>query len=194
MRDLQQTAASKCSAAILEWCRDSPEASWATRPLSIWATAHRLPCRSSSARSLMTRVSRSMLIQPDVDEPAEQLVHALSRAADHRGQVRLGIGPVELDAAGSVRVRSREPSRTSRMERRPARSRKWSSSTCPVRRRSSSARACSRACIEARVVIDEAQELLARQRQRLRRLDRGRRRRARRAVEQRQLTEEVAGS
>ena len=83
-------------------------------------------------------------------------------------------------------------SRTIRLASRPGRSRKWSSSTWPVSRRSSVTRPANRARRSCRLVLDELVEAVAAQDERLGRLDRDGGRGVRRAVEQGQLTEEVA--
>ena len=82
-----------------------------------------------------------MLSRPVVDEAAQEPVHALPGAADHGRQVRLCEGPIELDLARGPRVPLSRQAAPVASTGVPARSRKWSSSTWPVRRRSSRASA-----------------------------------------------------
>ncbi len=132
--------------------------------------------------------------EPVVDELPEELVHALTGRPDHRRQVALGVRPVEPDRP--VRSPARPAPLASRSRRaaiRPVMSRKWSSSTWSVSRRSSPARAARRASRRGRLGVDQEAEPIARQDQRLGRLERDRGGRAGRAVEEGQLAEEVAG-
>ena len=137
-------------------------------------------------------VSRSICTSPSSTRLAEQPVHALARAADHRCQIGLRIGPAQADLARldfGLGFRAR---RVRRIASRPARSRKCSSSTWPVSRRSSRASPNEQRVAQARDRVEQLAEDRPRQDQRLGRLERGGRGRARRAVEQRQLAEEVA--
>ena len=132
-----------------------------------------------------------MTHQARIDQLAEQLVDALARAADHRGEVGLGVGPVEARPRRTPGIGvAREPAR--RIARRPARSRKWSSSTWPVTRRSSPGRPVSSA---SRRPGSWSSSSRKHRRGRARvsdALERDRGRRPRRPVQQGELAEEVA--
>jgi hypothetical protein len=109
--------------------------------------------------------------QAVVDKAAEQPIHALPGAADHRSQVRLCIGPIELDATGRPHVsvtgkpheaHGQPPGEVEEVQlldvaRQPAQL---------------LGQGVQQGADEVRVLVDEAQEVVLGQCQGLRRVDR----------------------
>ena len=150
---------------------------------------------ASPSRSVTTITSRSSRIAV-VGELAEQLVHALAGAADHRRQVALG---QRSSRAGSPRPARRAAvgrrGATRHAARRPVMSRKWSSSTCVGQPPQLAGERCQQGVADRRLGRRSARGTgRAAGRRSRSRSSAVARRRARRAVEQRQLAEDVAGA
>ncbi len=137
-------------------------------------------------------VSFSMITRSRVDEVGQQLVNGLPGTADHRGQVRLRIGPVEADLVGLGLGLTRQP-------RQAAGQPSGEVEEVELLHVSGDAPDLSREAGQQRlpqrlVAIEHLEEGLTRERQRLGRFQGHGRGRARSPVEQRQLAEEVTAA
>ncbi len=164
------------------------------------AVGHRRAASASRAASGMTRVVAVEAQQTLFDEVREQPVHRLARATDHAGQLGLGVRPRQAVLAGRrsgvvgpVDLGRPVLDRTQQVAGQPARQVEevevldLGGQPADLGRERRQQRPA-----ELRLLVDQAIERIPAQHARLDTVQRDRRGRARRTVEQRQLAEEPA--